>query len=137
MTQPRFLLDTNICIYIQKVRPEKVLRKFESLKPGEAALSVISFGELLYGAEKSTRRQEAQRILTELAKTLPVLPLPVDAAFTYGAIRADLEKRGLLIGNNDIWIAAHAKSANLILVSNNVKEFHRVKSLTVENWAGS
>jgi len=132
---PRYLLDTNICIYIQKTKPDRVLRRFEKLTAGEAALSVISFGELWYGAEKSTRRQDVQRMLLELAKTLSVLPFPVEGALTYGAMRADLEKRGQMIGNNDLWIAAHAKAAGLVLVSNNITEFRRVKGLTIENWA--
>ena len=133
--EPRFLLDTNICIYIRRKRPQQVLARFRKLRPGEAALSVITFGELLYGAEKSAQRLAALERLQELARVLPVLPLPETAAETYGTIRADLEFRGQIIGNNDLWIAAHAKAAELTLVTNNEREFRRVRGLKVQNWA--
>ena len=111
------------------------LLRFRKLRPGEAALSVITFGELLYGAEKSAQRPAALERLQELARVLPVLPLPETAAETYGTIRADLEFRGQMIGNNDLWIAAHAKAAELTLVTNNEREFRRVRGLKVRNWA--
>jgi len=130
-----YLLDTNICIYIRDKRPEKVLRRFLTLRPGEAAISVITYGELLYGAWKSTRRPAALERLHELVNLLPALPLPESAAESYGVIRAELETRGELIGNNDLWIAAHAMAAGLTLVTNNVGEFRRVRRLNVQNWA--
>jgi tRNA(fMet)-specific endonuclease VapC len=130
----RFLLDTNICIYIRRKKPEEVLRRFRMLKHGEAALSVITFGELLYGAEKSAQRAVALELLHELALVLPVLALPATASETYGTMRADLERRGQMIGNNDLWIAAHAKAAGMTLVTNNEREFRRVRGLKVENW---
>jgi tRNA(fMet)-specific endonuclease VapC len=132
--EPRFLLDTNICIYIRRKRPEEVLRRFRTLKPGEAALSVITFGELVYGAEKSAQRAAALELLRELAQVLPVLGLPETAAEAYGTIRAELERKGKMIGNNDLWIAAHAKAAGLTLVTNNEREFRRVRGLKVQNW---
>src|SRR5437899_3138728 len=123
--EPRFLLDTNICIYIRRKRPQQVLARFRKLRPGEAALSVITFGELLQvGANRAVS-----------FRVLPVLPLPETAAETYGTIRADLEFRGQMIGNNDLWIAAHAKAAELTLVTNNEREFRRVRGLKVQNWA--
>jgi len=131
----RYLLDTNICIYIRRHQPPKVLARFQRLKPGEAAISVITSGELLYGAEKSQHRARALQQLEELASLIPVMPLPEAAARTYGAIRRQLEARGETIGNNDLWIAAHAKSAELILVTNNEREFKRVPGLKVQNWA--
>ncbi len=131
----RFLLDTNICIYIRRKKPEEVLRRFRALKAGEAALSVITFGELVYGAEKSAQRVAALELLRELARVLPVMGLPETAANAYGTIRAELERKGQLIGNNDLWIAAHAKAAGLTLVTNNEREFRRVRGLRVENWA--
>jgi tRNA(fMet)-specific endonuclease VapC len=134
MTEARFLLDTNIVIYIRRRHPAHVIERFQRLKAGEAALSVITYGELLYGAEKSSARERAFRQLEELASLLQVLPLPVEAAAIYGAIRADLEVKGQMIGANDIWIAAHAKSRNLTLVTNNEREFKRVAGLRVENW---
>ena len=133
--EPRFLLDTNICIYVRRQKPEKVLRRFRALRQGEAALSVITFGELLYGAAKSVQRAEALERLEELAHLLPVLPLPEAAAEAYGIMRAKLERKGEMIGNNDLWIAAHAKAAGLTLVTNNEREFRRVRGLKVQNWA--
>jgi tRNA(fMet)-specific endonuclease VapC len=133
--EPRFLLDTSICIYIRQKRPEEVLRRFRKLRPGEAALSVITYGELLNGAAKSLQRHAALERLRELVHVLPALSLPELAAEAYGSIRAELEARGGMIGNNDLWIAAHAMVAGLILVTNNESEFRRVRGLKVQNWA--
>ena len=130
------LLDTNICIYIRQERPDEVLRRFRKLRPGEAALSVITYGELLYGAAKSEHRVAALEKLRELVRLLPALSLPESAAEAYGAIRARLESKGEMIGNNDLWIAAHAMAVGLTLVTNNEREFRRVHGLKVRNWAG-
>ena len=135
MREHRYLLDTNICIYIRQKRPDQVLRRFRRLRPGEATLSVITYGELLYGAMKSAQRSVALERLRELANLLPALPLPETAAGAYGRIRADLESTGEMIGNNDLWIAAHALTEGLILVTNNEREFERVHGLRVQNWA--
>lgn len=132
--EPTYLLDTNICIYIRRRRPPEILQRFRRLTVGEAAISVITFGELIYGAEKSVERASALQRLEELAGLLPVLPLPADASRTYGALRAELEAAGRTIGNNDLWIAAHAKAAGLVLVTNNEREFQRVGGLEIENW---
>ena len=131
----RYLLDTNICIYIRQKRPEEVLRRFRKLRPGEAALSVITYGELLYGAAKSLQRTAALERLRDLVLLLPALALPEGAGETYGMLRAELEAKGEMIGNNDLWIAAHALAAGLVLVTNNEKEFRRVRGLKVQNWA--
>jgi tRNA(fMet)-specific endonuclease VapC len=133
--EPLYLLDTNICIYIRQRRPEAVFRRFGKLRPGEAALSVVTYGELFYGAAKSAQRIAALERLRELVHMLPALPLPENAGEAYGAIRADLESKGKMIGNNDLWIAAHALAAGLTLVTNNEKEFRRVRALKVQNWA--
>jgi tRNA(fMet)-specific endonuclease VapC len=130
-----YLLDTNICIYIRQKRPEAVLRRFSRLRPGEAALSVITYGELLYGAARSKQRVEALDRLRELLHWLPALPLPETAAEAYGTIRAELASKGEMIGNNDLWIAAHAVATGLTLVTNNEKEFRRVRGLKIQNWA--
>ena len=132
--EPRYLLDTNICIYIRKKRPEEVLRRFRKLRPGEAVLSVITYGELLYGAAKSQQRSAALERLHELVNLLPALSLPERAAEAYGTIRAQLKSKGEMIGNNDLWIAAHAVAAGLTLVTNNEREFRRVRGLKVQNW---
>ncbi len=130
----RYLLDTNICIYIQRQKPEEVLARFQKLKPGDAAISVITWGELLYGAEKSQQRKKALQLLEEFKTLVPVLPIPENAGKTYGAIRASLESHGKPIGNNDLWIAAHAKAATLTIVTSNEQEFQRVPGLKVQNW---
>jgi tRNA(fMet)-specific endonuclease VapC len=133
--EPRYLIDTNICLYIRQNRPEPVLRRFRKLLPGEAALSVITYGELLYGVAKSTQMAAAVERLRELVHLLPALPLPEAAAESYGTIRADLESKGEMIGNNDLWIAAHALASGLTLVTNNEREFRRVRGLRLQNWA--
>jgi tRNA(fMet)-specific endonuclease VapC len=131
----RFLLDTNICIYIRQKRPEEVLRRFRNLRIGEAAISVITYGELVFGASKSQQRTAALERLAELLNWLPALPLPENAGQAYGMMRAELAARGQMIGNNDLWIASHALAAELTLVTNNEKEFRRVRGLKVQNWA--
>ena len=130
----RFLLDTNICIYIRRKRPPEVLARFEKLKAGEAVLSVITYGELLYGAAKSQQRHAAMALLADLVSLLPVLDLPQAAAEAYGDIRAALEAKGETIGGNDLWIAAHAKASGLVLVTNNEREFKRVPGIRIQNW---
>lgn len=131
----RYILDTDIFIYIRSRRPPHIRTRFERLDPGEAVMSVITYGELLYGAEKSAERALAMRRLEEFAAVIPVLSLPESAAEAYGAIRAQLEKKGYMIGNNDLWIAAHVRAAGLTLVTNNEREFRRVPGLKIENWA--
>ena len=132
---PRYMLDTNICIYIRQHRSATLLQRFRRLQPGEAAISVITYGELRTGAEKSENAERARTVLDELITLIPVQPMPIDAGKAYGAIRAILERRGDIIGNNDLWIASHARAADLTLVTNNTREFERVPDLRVENWA--
>ena len=133
--EPRYLLDTNICVYIRQKRSPDLLHRFEKLRPGEAVISVITFGELLFGAEKSAHRTASLERLRELQIFLSVLPLPETSAGNYGKIRAELESKGEIIGNNDLWIASHALSSGLILVTNNEREFSRVRGLRTQNWA--
>jgi len=130
----RFLIDANTVIYIRRAQPPSVLRVFERLRQGEAVISVITYGELEYGVSKAVARASAKELLARIVNRLPVLPLPKEAGGIYGAIRADLERTGRMIGNNDLWIAAHAMSAGLTLVTNNEKEFRRVSGLRMENW---
>lgn len=135
MVSLRYLLDTNTCIYIAKQKPINVLHKFENLVVGEAAMSTITYGELLYGAEKSQHRSKTMAVLEEITGLIPVLPIPTEAGRHYGEIRSQLEKKGHPIGGNDLWIAAHALSLDdVILVTNNVKEFRRIPHLQLENW---
>lgn len=133
--EARYLLDTNICIYIRQRKPENVLRRFGKLRHGEAVLSVITYGELFYGAAKSAERAVAEERLRGLVHLLPALALPETAGQLYGAIRADLQSRGEMIENNDLWIAAHALASGLTLVTNNEREFRRVRGLSVQNWS--
>jgi tRNA(fMet)-specific endonuclease VapC len=128
-------LDTNICIYIRQKKSPEVLARFDEVQAGEAAMSTITHGELLYGAARSQNPEGARRILGELVAWIPVLSLPDEAAEEYGRVRASLEGRGIMIGTNDLWIAAHAKVAGLTLVTNNEKEFRRISGLKIENWA--
>jgi tRNA(fMet)-specific endonuclease VapC len=130
----KYLLDTNICIYIAKQKPEAVMKRFVKLEVGELAMSIITYGELLYGAKKSHFQDQAHKKLIELTTLIPALPLNNDVAEHYGDIRANLEKMGKLIGNDDLWIASHARALKAILVTNNFKEFKRVPHLKIENW---
>jgi len=129
-----YLLDTNICIYIIKNRPESVREKFESISVGEIGISSITLSELQYGVEKSASPAKNQQALSLFLHPLSIYPYDPNAASIYGQIRADLEKKGLPIGPLDMLIAAHALSLDHILVSNNLKEFTRVPNLKTENW---
>ena len=130
----RYMLDTDICIYISKNSPATVLRKLKSLSSEDACLSAITYGELRYGAEKSTQRDRNLDTITGLKRIVPVAPFGEDASEEYGIIRAHLEKKGQPIGGNDLLIAAHAKALDLILVTNNIREFRRVPGLSIELW---
>ena len=130
----RYLLDTNLCIYIKNHRPPEVLTRFSSLRPGDVAMSAITYAELCFGAAKSTKQRESRQTLAALRDLIPVLALDVNASLKYGQIRRHLQDLGRPIGNSDLWIAAHAVSSELILVSNNVVEFERVPGLKLENW---
>lgn len=133
---PRYLLDTNICIYIKNHRPAEVLARFSKLPTGKVAMSAITYGELCFGAEKSSKPKITRQILEQLVALIPVLPLDAAASIHYGKIRQQLQASGQPIGNNDLWIASHALANKLILVTNNVGEFQRVPGLRVENWVG-
>ena len=130
----RYMLDTDICIYIIKQKPISVFQKFEALSVGSVAMSLVTYGELQFGALRSNHAKKALDILDELAAYIPISAMPIDTAKEYADIRANLTARGTLIGNNDLWIAAHARILGLTLVTNNLKEFTRVENLTLENW---
>ena len=131
---PQYMLDTNICIYIAKYPSPEMRVRFEQMKPGQLVMSVIAFGELCFGAVKSTQRTGALAKLDELAQDIPVLNLTSAASHAYGEIRAALEKQGRMIGNSDLWIGAHALALGVTLVTNNEREFKRIAGLSVENW---
>jgi tRNA(fMet)-specific endonuclease VapC len=124
------MLDTNICIYLRQNRPPDVTMRFRQMQHGDAFISAITYGELHYGAERSQQRTHALESLGRLVSLLPVVPLPGEAATAYGEIRTALEARGEMIGGNELWIAAHAKSAGLTLVTNDEREFKRVPDLS-------
>lgn len=130
----RYMLDTNICVYIAKHNPPAVRERFSQHASQELAMSVITLGELRFGAEKSQARDRALTTINHLAGLIPLYALPEAAAEHYGQIRADLQKNGQPIGNNDLWLAAHARAEGWILVTNNEREFNRVSGLQVENW---
>jgi len=130
----RYLLDTNICIYIAKYNPASVRARFAQHSANELAMSVITLGELRFGAEKSQAKEQAMAVIDELASLMNVEELGESVAEHYGDIRARLQKSGQIIGNNDLWLAAHARSQGWVLVTNNEKEFLRVEGLSVENW---
>lgn len=129
----RYLLDTNICIYVIKRRPEALLHRFNE-HAAYLAISTISFAELLHGAEKSSRSQQSLVVVEDFCSRIQLLSYGVKAAYHYGQIRASLELRGKTIGVNDLHISAHARSEGLCLVTNNLKEFERVDGLLTENW---
>jgi tRNA(fMet)-specific endonuclease VapC len=131
----KYLLDTNICIFIIKRRPAKVLRRFQLYSPDDIAVSSVTLAELRYGADKSTRNAQAHAALNEFLAPLSVVDFDRVAAAQYGKIRTDLERRGTPIGPLDIMIAAHALSLEVTVVTNNVSEYSRVAMLTIEDWA--
>ena len=130
----RYLLDTNICIYIAKHNPPAVRARFALHAADELVMSVITLGELRFGAEKSQSRVRAMTVIHQLESMIQIAPLTKEAGEHYGQIRAALQKDGQLIGNNDLWIAAHARSEGWVLVTNNEREFKRVAGLQIENW---
>ncbi|MGE0225219.1 MAG: type II toxin-antitoxin system VapC family toxin [Acetobacteraceae bacterium] len=130
---PRYMLDTNICIYVMKNRPVDLLPRFNELAE-ELCISCITLSELRYGAEKSARRPDNLRAVEQFAMRLDILPFDTRAADQYGQLRAELERAGTPCGVHDMQIGAHARGEGLILVTNNRREFDRMPGLRVENW---
>ena len=130
----RHLLDTNTCIYIIKRSPEQVMLRFKRLRVGDVGVAAITVCELQYGVSNSSQPERNQRALTEFLGPLEVLDFPAAASTTYGEIRAHLQRSGKPIGGYDLLLAAHALHDNLILVTNNIREFARVPDLRTENW---
>jgi tRNA(fMet)-specific endonuclease VapC len=131
----KYLLDTNICIYIIKNKPRKVINKFLEHKPGDISISCITIAELNYGIEKSGRPDTNKIALNEFLQPLVRIDYLHSDAETYGRIRTNLEKKGTPIGAMDLLIASQAISRDMVLVTNNEREFKRIKGLKIENWA--
>ena len=131
----RYMLDTNICIYLIKHKPEKVLRKLQTIHPEDVCISSVTYAELVHGVEKSAAVEKNRLAFSMLLANMEILDFDAQAADCYGKIRADLEKKGRPIGPLDMMIAGHAQSLGYTVVTNNVKEFSRVSALKIENWA--
>ena len=131
----RYMLDTNICIYVIKHKPETVFRKLQTIHPEDVCISSVTYAELVHGVEKSIAVEKNRLALSMLLANMEILDFDVDAADCYGKSRAGLEKKGTPIGPLDMMIAGHAQSLGYTIVTNNVKEFSRVAALKIENWA--
>nr|WP_090715923.1 MULTISPECIES: type II toxin-antitoxin system VapC family toxin [sulfur-oxidizing symbionts] len=129
-----YILDTNICIYVVKKKPITAFSRFSHIPSCHMAISVITYGELLYGANKSQYRHKSLSVLNNFIALTQVIQIDKNVAKHYGEIKADLSKKGQIISDNDLWIAAHVRSLDATLVSNNLKEFERVQGLKTENW---
>ncbi|MGE3885480.1 MAG: type II toxin-antitoxin system VapC family toxin [Vicinamibacterales bacterium] len=131
---PRFMLDTDTCSYIMKRSHPLVLKRLQSVPVGDVCMSVVTKAELLYGVEVSPRRTQDAAALAAFLPYVEPVALDEDAALHYAEIRADLTRRGTMIGANDLFIAAHARASGLTLVTNNSAEFECVPALRLENW---
>ena len=130
----KYLLDTDTFSEMVKGINPKIATRLDSLRTGDAALSVITRGEIAFGVKIHSLKAPIKARLDRLLDTIETLPLPANAAIYYGELRAHLRRLGKPIGPNDLWIAAHARALNLILVTNNTGEFSRVPKLKLENW---
>ena len=131
----RYMLDTNICIELIRNHNEHVLRRLASRKAGEIGISAITLSELEYGAEKSSMRERNREALSLFLAAMTIEPYDQECARHYGFIRGALERIGQKIGSLDFLIAAHALALNAVLVTNNVREFHRIPFLKIEDWS--
>ncbi len=130
----RYMLDTNICIYLIKHKPEEVFLRFQEMEPEEVCISSVTYAELVHGVEKSAAVEKNRIALSLLLSSIEIMSFDVNAADEYGKIRAELGKNGTPIGPLDMMIAGHARSLGYTVVTNNTKEFSRVKDLKIENW---
>jgi tRNA(fMet)-specific endonuclease VapC len=129
-----YLLDTNICIYIIKKKPIAVFEKFKNFTVGDIGISSITLAELQYGIEKSSNAEKNREALEKFLTPIEIIDYGYEATIEYGKIRAELERKGVPIGPLDMLIASHAKSLDVILVTNNTREFDRISGLKTENW---
>jgi len=132
---PRYMLDTDTCSYIMKRSHDLVLKRLKRVPVSDVCISVITKSELLFGVELSPRQQQDELALNAFLSYVEVLDFTDESSFHYATIRADLNTRGTMIGANDLFIAAHARSLGLTLVTNNTREFGRIRHLAIENWA--
>ncbi len=132
--QPKYLLDTDVFSVMVKGQDEAINTRLQTLAKGDAVLSVITTGEYFYGVSHAPVSALREKRAKRLIDFFGVLPIEADAGAIYGSIRADLRAKGTPIGPNDLWLAAHAKSNGLIMVTRNTREFKRVKGLKVEDW---
>ncbi len=130
----KYMLDTNICIYIIRQKPARVLERFLALSPGDVGISVITVAELQHGVYKSSRPEQSAQALAQFSLPLIVADFTTQATKIYGEIRTILERQGNVIGPLDLFIAAHALQCKATLVTNNMGEFTRVPDLLLENW---
>jgi tRNA(fMet)-specific endonuclease VapC len=131
---PRYMLDTDTCSYIMRRSPEAVLKRLAKVPVSDVCISVITKSELLYGVEVSPKRRQDEAALEAFLRHVDVLDFPDEASAHYAKIRADLKAQGAMIGANDLQIAAHARSQSLTLITNNTREFGRVRNLSIDNW---
>lgn len=132
----KYMLDTNICIYILNNKPAEYIDKLKKIEKNHSIfISSIVVSELQYGVSKSQRKEQNQSNVNALLSRLEVLDYSANCAKYYGEIRADLQKRGVIIGGNDLFIASHAVYEEAVLVTNNTKEFSRIKKLKLEDWS--
>jgi tRNA(fMet)-specific endonuclease VapC len=129
-----YLLDTDTCAFIARQKHPKVESRFRSRRAGDLAMSVVTYGELRVGAEKSGRHPAILNALEVFTQIVPVVPMEIEVARFYSQVRLDLERRGKIIGANDLWIAAHCLQLGLTLITNNEREFRRIPNLPIENW---
>jgi tRNA(fMet)-specific endonuclease VapC len=129
-----YMLDTDISSYIMKRSSNAVLERLRHVPVAETCISVITKSELMYGVEVSPRRSQDKAALDAYLRYVEILEYPEEAALDYAQIRASLKKLGTMIGANDLFIAAHARCLGLTLVTNNTREFGRIKGLRIENW---
>ena len=130
----KYMLDTNICIYLIKQQPREVIDKFQRISPGEIVVSTVTVAEMMYGVGKSQYKEKNKTALQAFLAPLEIVDFDFAAAQQYGVVRAYLEKTGKPIGAYDLMIAAHALSLGLVLVTNNEQEFQRIPDLIIENW---
>jgi len=129
------MLDTNVPISFMRGREAAVVSHFSELQAEESCISIVVYGELMHGVEKSSQSELTLQLVMAALKDVPVLPLTIEAARLFGYLSVFLERRGQMIGTNDLWIGAHALTENLTLITSNERKFRRIPGLKIENWA--